>query len=108
MNKSIQIITCIVWAGVMIWGLGGFVERLLGGELVTNYGSYVPWGLWVAAKVYFVGLGVGASLFAWIVYFFKIKRFNSIAPTALLTAAITIAMGVLVISMDLGAYVAFV
>ena len=68
MEKSFKWIAWVLWIVAMIWGVFGVSQRMLHGELQVNYGSYIPWGLWVAGKVYLVGLGVGASLFVWIVY----------------------------------------
>ena len=102
MNKSLKAIAFIIWLGLMVWGLVGVFQRLTQGELLTNYGSYVPWGLWVAGKIYFVGLGVGASFLAWIIYAFNIQRLRPIVSYALFLSVITLASGLLIISFDLG------
>ena len=102
MEKSFKWIAWILWIVAMIWGVFGVSQRMLHGELQVNYGSYIPWGLWVAGKVYLVGLGVGASLFVWIVYAFNIKRYFLLARQALLVSAIALLMGMIVISFDLG------
>ena len=102
MEKSTKWIAWTIWFIAMAWGVFGVSQRLLHGELQVNYGSYIPWGLWVAGKVYLVGLGVGASLFAWIVYAFNLKRYFLLARQALLVSAIALMMGMLVIAFDLG------
>ncbi len=102
MEKSTKWIGWAIWLIAMAWGVFGVSQRLLHGELQVNYGSYIPWGLWVAGKVYLVGLGVGASLFAWIVYAFNLKRYFLLARQALLVSAIALMMGMLVIAFDLG------
>ncbi|MFZ0450406.1 MAG: NrfD/PsrC family molybdoenzyme membrane anchor subunit [Desulfatiglandaceae bacterium] len=102
MGKSVKRIVWIIWLVAIAWGLYGVSLRLFRGELHVNYGSYIPWGLWVAAKVYIVGLGVGTSLFAWIVYAFDMKKYLRLAREALLVSAIALAMGMLVIAFDLG------
>jgi molybdopterin-containing oxidoreductase family membrane subunit len=102
MEKSTKWIVWPIWLIAMAWGVFGVSQRLLYGELHANYGSYIPWGLWVAGKVYLVGLGVGASLFAWIVYAFNLKRYFLLARQALLISAIALLMGMLVIAFDLG------
>lgn len=86
----------------MVWGLIGVYQRMTEGHLLANYGSYVPWGLWVAGKIYFVGLAVGASFLAWVVYAFNIQRLRSIVSSALILSVITLAVGLLIISFDLG------
>jgi protein NrfD len=102
MEKSTKWIVWTIWLIAMVWGVFGVLQRLLHGELQVNYGSYIPWGLWVAGKVYLVGLGVGASLFAWIVFAFNLKRYFLLARQALLVSAIALVMGLLVIAFDLG------
>ena len=102
MEKSTKWIVWTIWLIAMAWGLFGVSQRLLYGELQANYGSYIPWGLWVAGKVYLVGLGVGASLFVWIVYAFNLKRYFPLAQQTLLVSAIALLMGMAVISFDLG------
>jgi protein NrfD len=102
MEKSTKWIAWGIWVVAMAWGVFGVSQRLLYGELHANYGSYIPWGLWVAGKVYLVGLGVGSSLFAWIVYAFNMKRYFLLARQALLVSAIALLMGLLVIAFDLG------
>ena len=47
--------------GIVI-GFIGVYERLTTGHLYANYGSIIPWGLWVALYIYFVGLSAGAFL----------------------------------------------
>jgi protein NrfD len=102
MEKSTKWVVWIIWLIAMIWGVYGVSQRFLYGELQANYGSYIPWGLWVAGKVYLVGLGVGTSLFAWIVYAFNLKRYFFLARQALLVSTIALLMGLLVIAFDLG------
>ncbi len=102
MEKSTKTIACILWGLAMAWGVFGVSQRLLHGELQVHYGSYIPWGLWVVGKVYLVGLGAGASLFAWVVNAFNLKRYFLLARQALLVSAIALMMGMLVIAFDLG------
>jgi protein NrfD len=102
MEKSTKWIAWAIWLIAMAWGVYGVLQRFLYGELQANYGSYIPWGLWVAGKVYLVGLGVGASLFAWIVFAFNLRRYFLLARQALLVSAIALLMGMLVIAFDLG------
>ncbi len=102
MEKSTKWIAWTLWLIAMAWGLFGVSQRMLYGELPANYNSFIPWGLWVAGKVYLVGLGVGASLFVWIVYAFNLKRYALLARQALLVSAIALVMGLVVIAFDLG------
>lgn len=102
MEKSTKWIAWALWLIAMAWGLFGVSQRMLYGELPVNYNSFIPWGLWVAGKVYLVGLGVGASLFVWIVYAFDLKRYFLLARQALLVSGVALVMGLVVIAFDLG------
>ncbi len=102
MNKPQKTILFIIWLVLMVWGLIGVFQRMTTGELTLNYGSYIPWGLWVAGKVYFVGLAVGASLLTWVIYAFNIQPLKSLARISLLVSIATIIAGLLVILFDLG------
>ena len=102
MRKIIIGLGVAAWLAVFIWGAIGVFQRLTVGHHLANYGSYVPWGLWVAAKIYFVGISVGSSFFAWVVYAFGIRRFRGLIRTALMLSLINMVVGLLVISFDLG------
>jgi protein NrfD len=102
MNKPQKTQLFIIWLVLMVWGLIGVFQRMTTGELTLNYGGYVPWGLWVAGKVYFVGLSVGASFLAWSIYAFNIRSFRPLARISLLISIATIIAGLLVIAFDLG------
>ncbi len=58
-------------------GLYGLYSRIAFGHTRANYGSYVPWGLWVAAYIYMIGLSAGAFLFSTLVYVFNIRRVSA-------------------------------
>jgi anaerobic selenocysteine-containing dehydrogenase/Ni/Fe-hydrogenase subunit HybB-like protein len=50
-----------VWIVAVVLGAVGLAQRLLAGHLPAGYGSYVPWGLWVA--FYFHGVGISGGAF---------------------------------------------
>lgn len=86
----------------MVVGLFGLFDRLSNGHIHANYGSYVPWGLWVAAYIYLIGLSAGAFLMSALVYVFRVKALEKIGKLALLTALATLVGALLSIWMDLG------
>lgn len=93
------------WAlgiGLVLAGSWAWVDRYVNGDKNVDYGSIVPWGLWVAAYIYFIGLSAGAFLVSSLVYVFRVKRFESIGRLALFTAVVTLFMALLSISADLG------
>ncbi len=91
-----------LWIVAFAAGLYGLTVRALTGHEQANYGSYVPWGLWVAQYIYFVGLSAGAFLLSSLVYVFGLKRLEAIGRLALFTAFVTLACALLVIWLDLG------
>lgn len=49
------------WVVAAVLGAIGLVQRIRAGHLPAGYGSYVPWGLWVA--FYFHGVGIAGGAF---------------------------------------------
>jgi molybdopterin-containing oxidoreductase family membrane subunit len=92
------------FAGVVFIAAGvwGWYVRLTDGHQQADYGSLVPWGLWVAAYIYFIGLSAGSFLISALVYVFGVKRFEAIGRTALFTALVTLLLALLSIWADLG------
>ncbi|MBI4684429.1 MAG: polysulfide reductase NrfD [Nitrospirae bacterium] len=101
----------IIWSviglviGVVLLVIGGiaFSKLLKEGHIITNYTSYVPWGLGVSWYVYLVWLEVGTLLsFAILVYIFGLKHLKSIATILYLSGFLILTSAVLTILMDIG------
>lgn len=92
----------LLWTGAFVLGLAGLFQRLFFGHTGVHYGSYVPWGLWVALYIYFIGLSAGAFLLSSLVYVFGIHRLEKIGRLALFTAWISLLAALLSIWFDLG------
>jgi molybdopterin-containing oxidoreductase family membrane subunit len=86
----------------MMLGLVGIYDRMIHGHLHANYGSYVPWGLWVAGYIYLIGLSAGAFLMSALVYVFRVESLKKIGKLSLLTALATLIGALLTIWLDLG------
>jgi protein NrfD len=88
---------------LLVGGIG-LVQRFLYGLRPTDLGSFVPWGLWVAAYEYFVWLEVGSLfMFTLLVYIFKWKApLAGMARTLYLTAVAILGMALILIGLDLG------
>lgn len=91
-----------VWLLLLVWGAIAVVQRFSSGHVLANYGSYVPWGLWVAGYVYLAGLSAGAFLISVLSFAFGVKRVQPVARLALFTALVAIVMALLCIFFDLG------
>lgn len=98
----------IAWLWVALWliffviGSMAVIKRLSTGHTAAAYGSYVTWGLWVAAYIYFIGLSAGAFLLSSLVFVFQLKRLEIVGKMALYVAAVTLLMALLSIWFDIG------
>ena len=90
------------WLALVAVGIAGLALRVHSGRELVHYGSYIPWGLWVSAYIYFIGLSAGAFLLSSLVYVFRVERLRPLGRTALFTAAVTLFMALFTIWMDLG------
>ncbi|MBM4293349.1 MAG: hypothetical protein FJ126_00375 [Deltaproteobacteria bacterium] len=97
-EKNLIILTII---GLVV-GSWGMYQRLAHGHLAMNYGSFVPWGLWVAFDLFFLGLTAGAFLITVLTYVFRIKLLADLGPLAVFTVLVTLMCEVIIISLDLG------
>ena len=86
----------------LVLGSWGMYQRLVYGHLPMNYGSFVPWGLWVAFDLFFLGLTAGAFLITILTYVFRIKLLANLGPLAAFTVLVTLMCEFLIISLDLG------
>ena len=87
--------------GLLVGTLGMGV-RLIFGHVYMAYGSYVPWGLWVAFDLVFLGLTAGAWIIAVLTYGFGMKRFERLGPLSVLTLLVSLLCEGIIISLDLG------
>jgi len=80
----------------------GIYLRVTTGHQLAAYGSVIPWGLWVAQYIYFIGLSAGAFLLSSLVYVFGVKRFEPIGRLAVFSAIVTLLLALFTIWMDIG------
>ncbi len=81
------------------WGMG---SRLIFGHASVNYGSYVPWGLWVVFYLFFVGLTAGAFLITIMTYMFRVERLKPVGRLSAFTVLVALVCELIFISLDLG------
>lgn len=89
-------------AVILLVGLWGFYVRLFIGERDVNYGSFVPWGLWVAMYIFFSGVATGSFMVAALDHLLGIQLFKGSGTVALWAAAVTLPAALVTIAMDLG------
>jgi molybdopterin-containing oxidoreductase family membrane subunit len=97
--------------GLAVWALAlvGFVAGLYGlylrftlGHAGAGYGSYVPWGLWIAAYIMLVGASAGAMGFAAVVFTLRLEKHYGLARLAMLVALGAFVAGMVNVWLDLG------
>jgi Ni/Fe-hydrogenase subunit HybB-like protein len=86
----------------LVVGFWGVFQAVWHGKGATDLGSYVPWGLWVAVYLFFLGLTAGAFLITILTYVFRVKIFAPIGPLSAFTVLVAITCEVIIISFDLG------
>lgn len=91
-----------VLAALTIAGLWGLGTAILAGHGALNTTQHIPWGLWVALYIFFLGLSAGSFLLSTLVYVFGVKRLEPAGPLALLQALGCLILGGVLIVMDLG------
>ncbi|MFK5926148.1 MAG: polysulfide reductase NrfD [Desulfuromusa sp.] len=75
---------------------------IIWGDSSVGYGSYVPWGLWVAAYGFLITLSAGSALVANMYYAFGREGYKTSARPALLLSIISLLTALPIIGMDLG------
>ena len=100
-NNSFNGLLAVGVLGLIV-GTWGMVDRLMHGLNPVAFGSYVPWGLWVAFYLFFLGLSAGAFLVTTMTYVFRMTRFERIGRLSAFTVLIALLCEVLFITLDLG------
>lgn len=83
-------------------GAYGLYLRFTEGHAAANYGSYVPWGLWIAAYVALIGASAGAFAFAAVIFTLRKTEYYGLARLAMLIAFGAFAAGMMNVWLDLG------
>ncbi len=96
------LITAVIGGVLLLAGLSGLIDRLTHGMLNVGWSTPVPWAMWLAFYIYFIGLSAGAFLISSLVYVFGMKQFERIGRLALFTALVSLLTALLFVWLDLG------
>lgn len=91
-----------VLAVIAVVGLWALFVRLRAGLAVTNLGQVVPWGVWVAFYIYFIGLSAGSFLLSSLVFVFRNEKLEPVGRIAVLQAFFCLLTGLIFVLIDLG------
>ena len=83
-------------------GCWAILTTLRQGHIHEATTQHVPWGIWIAAYIYLLGLSIGCFLLSTLFYVFHVKRLETAAPMALVAALGGLILGSLLITLDLG------
>ncbi len=100
--KNVKLVYWVALGVSMLLGVLALVVRATDGLGVTNLTQIVPWGLWVALYIYFIGLSAGSFLLSTLIYVGGVKRFEPVGKIAIFTAFVALMAGLLFILLDLG------
>jgi len=89
-------------AVLSVLGIWAIALTLVEGHVHATTTQFVPWGLWVAFYIFFLGLSAGSFLLSTLVYVFGVRRLEPVGPLALLQALGCLVLGGFLIVMDLG------
>ena len=94
----------LIWIACLAIGSAGIYQRVTQGHLPAGYGSYVPWGLWVALYFHGVGLAGGVFLVAAGGYIWDCPGFKSksVLRTAIVLSTAAMIPGFMAVWFDLG------
>ena len=59
-DKTIKTAFWVAGIALIMVGAWAWFDRWDNSHENTGYGSIVPWGLWVAVYIYFIGLSAGS------------------------------------------------
>ncbi|GAB4536408.1 MAG: polysulfide reductase NrfD [Anaerolineales bacterium] len=100
-KSSVKILWAIAGLAFVV-GLYGLYDRFAFGHMNTGYGSYVPWGLWIAAYTMLVGASAGAFATSAVALISGKDEWIKFARFGLLVALGAFAAGMLNVLLDLG------
>lgn len=87
---------------IFIIGLVGVVNQLVQGHVVTGINKQVPWGVYVAAFTFFIGISTGSTLIGFLIYVFNIKDLKPLEFRAVTLSLITLIGAVFFVMLDVG------
>jgi molybdopterin-containing oxidoreductase family membrane subunit len=100
--KTLSRTVIVLWGIALAAGLYGIAMKFSTAERLAGYGSYVPWGLWIAVYFHLIGIAGGAFAVSVIGYYLNIDGFRKSLRITLLVSAISIFCGLFSVWLDLG------
>ncbi|MEE8442162.1 MAG: NrfD/PsrC family molybdoenzyme membrane anchor subunit [Dehalococcoidia bacterium] len=94
------------WIGILgvlvLQGLYSFFRQTFEGHYLTGLSNATPWGLYIAAFVFFIGASAGATVIGLMIHAFGREDYAPLGTRAILVALFALAGAVLLIAVDVG------
>jgi protein NrfD len=106
-RSSVRVAVYVLLAAATAIGLWAIGRTIIEGHIHEATTQHVPWGLWVALYIFFLGLSAGSFLISTLIYVFKVKQLEEAGPLALYQALACLILGGMLIVLDAGHPVRF-
>jgi Ni/Fe-hydrogenase subunit HybB-like protein len=101
-KNSSRLLSYSVLTLLSFMGIVGVFWRMTGGLKVTSLTAFEPWGIWVVAYSFLIGVSGGCVLLSSLFTVFREKQFQDVVGPALLVALISLTGGIVFIWLELG------
>jgi molybdopterin-containing oxidoreductase family membrane subunit len=87
---------------VLIVGLIGVYNQIVQGHSVTGISKEIPWGVYVAAFTFFIGISTGSTLIGFIIHVFKLENLKPLEYRAVALGLVTLIGAIFFVMLDVG------
>ena len=87
---------------LIIIGLYAVYQQEVQGHHITGISKQVPWGLYIAAFAFFVGISAGATIIGLLIHGFDKKEFKPIGIRAILVGIVSLLAAIIFVMVDIG------
>ncbi|MCP4553479.1 MAG: polysulfide reductase NrfD, partial [Bacteroidetes bacterium] len=98
--KSIIWYSCLI--AILLLGIYGVIIQTIEGHAVTGINKQVPWGIYIAAFTFFIGISAGSTIISFIIHVFKVEHLKSIEFKTIVVGLISLVGAVLFLIADVG------
>jgi molybdopterin-containing oxidoreductase family membrane subunit len=96
----------IIWNAflilVLLAGIYGVALQVIHGHSVTGISNQVPWGVYISAFTFFIGISTGATLIGFIIHVFKRDDLRALELRAVTISLITLVGALMFLISDVG------
>jgi len=99
-TKSIIWYSCLI--AILLLGIYGVVIQSIEGHAVTGINKQVPWGVYIAAFTFFIGISTGSTIISFIIHVFNIEYLKPIEFKTITVSLVSLVGAVLFLIADVG------